>query len=317
EIMLNGKRLSATRDTPKECEQWATTKILEFKAGKQSHSQQTLLFSELLTLYNDKVGDFKKNHKQSRMFARCFIRDYPNIASKQTHEITPQDLTNWRNSRLAKVKDSTVRREISYFSAVFSYAVKELFIIASNPFSQVQKPSAGKPRNRRISDNEVAKILHVAEYHSDISPTQTRHYVAWCFLFAIETAMRRGEILSIKKDNIFNNYIHLPTTKNGESRNIPLSSKSKHLLSLIDNDSEYLIPVTINSFQLSWKRLLKKSDLVDLHFHDTRHEAISRFVENVGLPVEKLAKITGHKDIKTLVNVYYNPTIDDLANALG
>ena len=66
------------------------------------------------------------------------------------------------------------------------------------------------------------------------------------------------------------------------------------------------------AFISAWRRLKSKSGVSDLGFHDTRHEAISRFVQNLKMPVEKLAKVTGHKDIKTLINVYYNPTIDEL-----
>ncbi|MDO7344517.1 site-specific integrase, partial [Acinetobacter baumannii] len=51
-------------------------------------------------------------------------------------------------------------------------------------------------------------------------------------------------------------------------------------------------------------------------FHDTRHEAITRFVHDYRLPVEILAKITGHKTISVLVNTYYNPTASEIAKML-
>ena len=61
------------------------------------------------------------------------------------------------------------------------------------------------------------------------------------------------------------------------------------------------------------KRELKINDLT---FHDTRHEAISRMVKNSKLRVEVLAKITGHKTINILINTYYNPDIEELADHL-
>lgn len=124
--------------------------------------------------------------------------------------------------------------------------------------------------------------------------------------------MRRGEILGIHKTDIKDGYVHLPKTKNGSSRNVPLTPFAKDMVSWINNDSEKLIPFDENAFKKSWARVQKKASLDDLNFHDTRHEAISRFVKNLGLPVETLAKVTGHKDIKTLINTYYNPTIDEL-----
>jgi len=61
----------------------------------------------------------------------------------------------------------------------------------------------------------------------------------------------------------------------------------------------------------------KAIGLNDLHFHDTRHEAITRMVRVRKLKVETLAKITGHKKIDVLVNTYYNPNAEDLIEAFN
>lgn len=266
-----------------------------------------------MALYHDKIGKHKPSACTESMYRRCFIRDYSNIANTQIHQITSKDLTTWRNLRLQSVSAGTVRREIAYLSAVMSYAVKELFIIKDNSFTNLSKPSMPKSRSRRISDDEIATILDSATYKQSDKPTQTQHYVAWTFLFAIHTAMRRGEILGITKDDIKDGYIHLPKTKNGEARNVPLTPKAKEILTWLDIDDK-LIPFNENSFKKSWQRVQNKAGLDDLNFHDTRHEAISRFVKDYSLPVEKLAKITGHKDIKTLINTYYNPDIQELVD---
>jgi len=153
-------------------------------------------------------------------------------------------------------------------------------------------------------------------YKEDQVPELPEHYVAWAFLFALETAMRRGEILGIYMSDIFDRHVHLPKTKNGDSRNVPLTKKALHLLSLINHTSDKLIPQSENAFRLMWERRKAKAGLEDIHFHDTRHEAITRFVNNQKLPVEILAKVTGHKNIKVLVNTYYNPDVEDIADML-
>lgn len=315
ELMLDGKRISATRDTAKECEQWASQKIPEHKAqAKLSDDEKpTLTFTEIMALHHDKVGKHKPSSRTESMYRRCFIRDYSDIANTQINKITAKELTTWRNARLQSVSAGAVRREIAYLSAVMAYAVKELFIIKDNLFASLTKPPMPKPRNRRISDDEIAIVLDSATYAQGDKPTQTQHYVAWTFLFAIHTAMRRGEILDITKDNIKGGYIHLPKTKNGEARNVPLTSKAKEMLTWLNIDDR-LIPFNENAFKKSWQRVQAKANLDDLNFHDTRHEAISRFVKDYGLPVEKLAKITGHKDIKTLINTCYNPDIQELVD---
>ncbi|AKG12226.1 tyrosine-type recombinase/integrase [Moraxella bovoculi] len=315
EIMLDGKRLSATRDTAKECTIWASQKILEHKAGLiQNDKSRVMSFAELIRLYHDKAGKDKGAKDTEVVMQRTFVRDFSWLASMPVNEITPKELTDWRNARLTKVSAGTVRREISYLSSVMSYAVKELFIITDNPFTNLTKPAVPKARNRRISENDVQAILSAGNYQLGQTPTQTQQYVVWAFIFAIQTAMRRGEILGVKKADIKDGYIHLPKTKNGDSRNVPLTPTAKEMLSWIKHDDERLLPITLNSFEKSWKRIYAKSGIDDLHFHDTRHEAISRFVKDLKLPVETLAKVTGHKDIKTLINTYYNPTIDELVD---
>ncbi len=148
-------------------------------------------------------------------------------------------------------------------------------------------------------------------------PVLTQHFVAWGFLFALETAMRRGEILAMEKKDIFDGHVHLPKTKNGESRNVPLSEEAKELLALIKHDGRKIIPQSENAFRLMWEKRKATVGLNNLHFHDTRHEAITRMVRIRKLPVEVLAKITGHKKIDVLVNTYYNPNADDLIEAFN
>lgn len=309
EIMIDGKRLSATRDTAKECTQWAMQKLVESKTQEKLDRQDTITVNELLNLFLS----HKKEYQTGKVVARTFKRDFPHLGEMQVHEITPKHLTDWRNERLKHVTDGTVRREISFLSSAFSHAVKELFLIESNPFFQLTKPPMPKARNRRITDDEINLLIKTSGYQLGQKPTQARHFVMWAFLFAIETAMRRGEILGLTVDNIKDGYVHLPKTKNGSSRDVPLTAKAREMLTWLDDD---VLNITENSFRLSWQRLVKASGIDDLNFHDTRHEAISRFVAR-GVPVEKLMKISGHKDAKTLINVYYNPHIDELIDLVN
>ena len=65
------------------------------------------------------------------------------------------------------------------------------------------------------------------------------------------------------------------------------------------NDTPSHFPVTPNGFRLAWDRLRRRAGLSDLHFHDLRHEAISRFFE-LGLNIPEVAVISGHKDPRML-----------------
>ncbi|WP_163123628.1 tyrosine-type recombinase/integrase [Acinetobacter portensis] len=319
EIMIDGKRSSATRDTARECEQWAAQKLLEAKANKLAEDngiKQHYPFKTLFYKYYEEVGKKLRGSIYVKEQLKPFEEKFGALAEMSIHDITPKHLTAWRNKRAKEVGANTLLREMALYSSVFSYAVKELFLLDVNPWTNVKKPVKPKARHRRIRDNEIQLILESLNYREGQTPTLPEHYVAWAFLFALETAMRRGEILGIQMTDIFDRHVHLPKTKNGDSRNVPLTKKALALLDLIEHDGSKLIPQSENAFRLMWERRKAKVGLEDIHFHDARHEAITRFVNNQKLPVEVLAKVTGHKNIKMLVNTYYNPDVNDIADML-
>lgn len=316
EVMYDGKRYSATRDTEKECERWAATKILELKASEgivtNKDEKPVFTFKQLFDEYYKKVGMHSKSKSWILTQYKTFEKKLGVVAHKNIHDITTQDLTKWRNKRCSEVSDNTVLKEISLYSAMITYAQKEMFLINSNVWMQISKPSKPDSRYRRISQEEINKILKLLEYEVGQVPATPQHYVAWGFLFALETAMRRGEILNMKRADVYDGYVHLPKTKNGSKRNVPLSKFAKELIELIPDSNDKIIPQTDEAFRKLWERRKLISGIEDLHFHDARHEAISRMVKIRKLPVEILAKITGHRKIEVLVNVYYNPDADEL-----
>ncbi|QOW46490.1 MULTISPECIES: site-specific integrase [Acinetobacter] len=319
EIMINGKRSSATRDTAKECEQWAAQKLLEVKANQVTEDlgvKPHYPFKTLFYKYYDEVGKKMRGSSYIKQQLNPFDLKFGALADMSIHDITPKHLTNWRNKRAKEVGANTLLREMALYSSVFTYAIKELFILDDNPWSTVKKPVKPKARHRRIRDDEIKIIIKSLDYVEGKIPTTNEHYVAWAFLFALETAMRRGEILGIKMSDIYDRHVHLPKTKNGDARDVPLTKKALALLELINHDGVKLIPQSENAFRLMWERRKAKVGLEDIHFHDARHEAITRFVNNQKLPVEVLAKVTGHKNIKILVNTYYNPDVNDIADML-
>lgn len=316
ELMFDGKRYSATRDTERECTQWAATKLLELRAGSgkevADELKPTYSFKSLFSEYLNKVGKHTASKNWILSQYNSFDRKFGALGVKSIYEITPQDLTNWRNKRLKEVTANTVLKEISLFSAMFTFAQKELFILDQNVWMQISKPSKPDSRYRRIAQHEIDTMLELLQYKIGQIPTEPQHYVAWGFLFAIETAMRRGEILGMQRSQIYDGYVHLPKTKNGTKRNVPLSKFAKELIELIPQENQKIIPQSDDAFRQLWERRKLLSGIDDFHFHDSRHEAISRMVKIRKLPVEVLAKITGHKKIEVLVNVYYNPDADEL-----
>ena len=314
-VTFENKRYTATRDTAKECEHWASLKLLELKTGRSELIQgikPAYPFRQLCEKYFQEHGRHMRSARTILIKIKNLDRIAPNIADKSIYDFKPTDIALWRNNRKKVVKVATLRNEHAIYSAIFTYAMKELFLIESNVWHTVTMPSKEKSRNQRITLEQQEMLLKSLDWSGATTPEKSNHYVAWAFLFALETAMRQGEILAMRRADLRDGFVHLPMTKNGESRNVPLSKEAKRLLSLLPVDSDELVPIDKVVCCASWVRAKKRVNLPEINFHDSRHEAITRMVKVRKLPVEVLAKITGHKTIGILINTYYNPDAQDL-----
>ena len=167
-----------------------------------------------------------------------------------------------------------------------------------------------KPRDRRLEEGEEEKLLKSCRESSN-------YWFLPLVQVAIETGMRRGELLPLEWDKVHldRSWVHLPITKNGNSRDVPLSPKAKEILKALPRDiGGKVFPMHFEALKSLWRRGMRRADLQDLHFHDLRHEATSRFFE-LGLNVVEVAAITGHKDLKMLQR-YTHLRAEDLARKL-
>ena len=180
-VMLNGKREYCTRDTEKECTQWAVAqKILEKEnqdVPVDNRPQYT--FKELFDKYYKDEGRHKKSKPWIYGQLKNFNEKFGVLAEASIYDIRPKHLTDWRNKRSKEVNANTVLKEMSLYSAIFSYAQKELFILDTNPFFSVSKPKKPKSRDRRITDDEIDKIITAFRYSRGQVPVTPQHYVAW------------------------------------------------------------------------------------------------------------------------------------------
>ena len=132
--------------------------------------------------------------------------------------------------------------------------------------------------------------------------------------------MRRGENLSLTWENVHlgKRYVHLPDTKNGDSRDVPLSQQALQLLRDLPRnirEDQAFFPLHFEALKGSWRRACSRAGIIDLRFHNLRHEATYMFFEK-GLNVMEVAAITGHKDLRMLQR-YTHLRAEDLARKLG
>lgn len=309
-VRKKGYTQTATFTRKRDAEHWAREVEVAIET-KTLEVYDNLTFADLLQRYLREVTPTKKGADSESLRLNRFLRDYPQYANKPIEHFTKRDVALWRDDRLKTVQSASVRREWGALSAVYSHAVKVWGLsLPTNPFTQLKRPKDGKPRDQRISNEDLQTLLQAFDYVGDRPPTMQKHRAAWCFLFAIETGMRASEIINLTPAMVGGKSIALPDSKNNEGRIVPLSKEAQRLLSLVD------LPLPITAQQLDAEyRKYRPEALRHIRFHDSRHEALSRMAKIIPNPMT-LAKISGHKDLKVLMNVYYNTTEEDLAGLL-
>ena len=233
-------------------------------------------------------------------------------------DLRPQDIADWRDDRLKEVSSASVIREITTISAICNQAMREWGLLNDNPVLKISKPKPTKARTRRPTEQEIGELCKAMLLTEDTTkPELVTQRVALALLFAIETAMRAGEICGLTWNDIYltKRIAHLPITKNGSSRDVPLSKRAIEIIEKLKGiDEKSVFNVDAKTLDVLFRRARDKCEIEDLHFHDTRREALTRISKKV--PVEMLAKISGHKDLRILLNVYYRPEMSDIASML-
>lgn len=309
-VMLNGQRLSKTHNTKRDAKQWIA-QVLANPDGPTSNYTLDDLAHRYVREYVPKMRSPRTPTNRIAYYQRTF----PDLFAKKLHEVTREDIEDLIDERMALVKSSSVNRDLNVLSSMFAQA-RRWRMMTNEPFKDLRRPSDPPPRDRRVSEEEVERILVALDYSPDYAPTETRMRVAVAFLFAIETAMRLGELCQIRREHVHAKYVHLPaeTTKTNVARNVPLSAAARKLVRRLDDVTEELLfDLDRDNASKLFSKAVKKAGVENLTFHDTRHEATTRLAQK--LPVLDLARVTGHRDLKQLMT-YYNKDAKELADLL-
>lgn len=309
EIKLNGVRESMTFDTKASAQAWAREREGEILAGKRGQIVAKTV-KQGLERYAEHVSPKHRGERWERVRLGKLARDLP-FAGRIMAEVTKADVASWRDGMSPPLALSSARREYGLLRAVFAAARDEWGWVRVSPFDTLSPPPAGRPRTRRVSDDELDRILLALNYERGQAPETASHYIALAALLAVETGMRQGEILSMDDESYrpAARVIHLDRTKNGDERDVPVSKAAMAVLELAPT-----FPVAAQTFDTLFRRARIRAGLEDLHFHDLRREATTRLAKR--LDVLTLAKVTGHRDVKLLLRTYYAPSMADVAALL-
>jgi integrase len=280
-------------------------------AHQAAHSARNILLSNLLQRYGTEVSPTKRSEKREQQTIQ-FMRRHK-MAQYSMEKLTPAVIANYRDERLKTVAPATIIRELSILSSVISHARKEWSLPTANPCALVRKPISPQGRSRLLKAEEELRLIE------ELQPKGRRSiWMAPLVKLALETAMRRGELLSMGWENVnlSAQTALLPMTKNGTARIVPLSRKAVAVLQALPGDmTGPVFPLSYMVVNNCFVRACKRAGIIDLHFHDLRHTATSRLAEKLPNVIE-LASVTGHQTIQMLKR-YYHPKAEVLALKLG
>lgn len=305
--------LTKTFESHSEAVKWSRSIEVEIDQGhfiNPGHCNN-LLFKDVIARYIAEVCPSKRGGKEESIRLNATMR--MKIASYSMNKITPRVIAEYRDTRLTKVAPNTVIRELAYLSSIINHARREWGLTILNPCLLVRKPQMPAGRDRTIDSAEEARLLHESRPLNRRNP-----WLRPVIIIALETAMRRGEILGLRWEhiNLSKRTAYLPMTKNGSSRTVPLSSRAVEVLESIPRNIDGCVfPLTHCALHAAFRKACKRANLDDVHFHDLRHTATTRLAEKLPNVLE-LASVTGHKTVQMLKR-YYHPKAEDLALKLG
>ena len=236
-------------------------------------------------------------------------------ALKPLNEVSPPDLRRYRDQNLLMGRSSsTIRLMLSMVSVVYKHARHEWGYAIKNPVEEVKLPKPSRPRSRRLERDEQVRLFE--ELRRCRNP-----YVELAAVMAIETGMRRSELLSLRWCDVdtARGLAHLENSKNDQPRWVPLTALAIESLarnpSLTRLPRELIFPISPSLLTQAWGHALGRAGIADLRWHDLRHEALSRWAHRLSGDVFKLSLVSGHKTLQ-MAQRYVHPVQAELMSAM-
>ena len=287
------KPINKTFHTKKDAEVWVRGIEARIDAGEVNVAMPKLLtLRDLLVRYADEITPQKKGKQQEFRRISRLLKD--KISDTKLSKLSSATIAEFRDRRM---KDGVRAAQIDLI--LIRHAIKIARLewgvqLPTNPVEGVRIPNGVVRRTRRLESGEYEALSRAAT-------RCTNPYIWPCIEIAVETGMRRSEILSLQWDNVDleTRIALLLDTKNGSKRHVPLTTKAVEVLRSLAQEQKHVFPISDYSVRHGWDRLVKRACITGLRFHDLRHEAVSRLFE-LGLNVVEVAAISGHKDFRML-----------------
>lgn len=297
QIERNGKRSSKSFETKREAQAWAMEQEAKAKREKAGGG---FTFGDAVDKYLQDVSS-KKDGKVWEKRRLEAMREHFGNATALTEIDTPQ-IAAWRDERLRTVSGSTVVRDANLLRNVFNVARAEWKWMQHSPFDGAKMPVENQPRQAVWGWKLIKRVLRAER-------TGKTREMQQAFHIALRTGMRLAEVLAAP--GAYDPAARVVTlkTKTEQVGRIPIGRIAHKLLT-----KQKPFVVDANEGSVLFSKLCRELLITGLTFHDTRATALTHLAKRVD--VMTLAKISRHKDISLLVNVYYRPSASDISKLI-
>ncbi len=291
---------------------------------------------------NNTLGKFIDNRYQSwieverksgREAIKTLQRKFPHLMARPMSQITAWDIEQFKTAELNKgLKASTVNRVIKTLQSCLSTAVKwgaieqhplhNISFVKENTTPRIRYLDQQETRQLRTALEEREAGLRAARVNANkwrearklapypaIKPPQYADHLKPIVLLALNTGMRRGEIMHLEWHSV--NFdkavitIKAEIAKSGKERHIPINSEAMAMLKqwreqTTSKGFAFINPKTGRPFteiKNSWEGVVKKAGITNLRFHDLRHDFASKLVM-AGVDLNTVRELLGHSDFK-------------------
>jgi integrase len=306
------KAVTATFSTKAQAQAWARKVEAEMDARRfdDTRGLANITLKELIDWYFDEIGATHPFGKNKTAVLRMWQRDHGDVS---VAEITSDYLTTLVRKRYkAGASGVTIAIDLTYLGGVFRSARDlrkiplnlEAITSARANMAHLKISTKSKERARRPTEKEISDLCDYLDKRSKLPMRDIIH-------FAIESAMRVDEICRLRwvdlneadRTIVIRDRKH-PRQKQGNDQEVPLLGKAFDIIQrqpkpmTITADSK-IFPVKVNTITTIFPRAKNALGIEDLHFHDLRHEGVSRLFEQ-GYQIQEVALVSGHRDWKML-----------------
>jgi integrase len=297
--------------TPAQARDLAKNKIAEVTQGvdvqavrkNERTKSKYSKYSTLQFFIDEKYTPWLQSHnpKTAARTVKAFKSSFSKFMDFQLSDINAWEVEKWRNKRLVDgVKPATTNRQINIIKGCLSRAV-EWGAIDSHDLNKVKALQVDSSKVRYLSADEEARL------RASLKSCDT-HFLEPIVLLAMNTGMRKGELLSLDWDDVrFDNKIltvDFSNAKSGNTRHIPLNTEAFNTLkqwqqlsgttgSVFKNNDN----LPLKHFDLVWHAVLDAAKITHFRFHDLRHHFASKLVM-ARVDLNTVRELLGHSDLK-------------------